>query len=122
MKRWTVCPNLTGWHPLFYRKARLTPAQIETFESRLVSQWLDTLEVTPSGYNAGKLDLSRSELAAIFGPDGLHQWQEFERERVSDYFARNVALAIKHQKRAETSISSARVLPWNRPSICRTKV
>lgn len=83
-------------HALFYRKARLTPAQVETFESRLVAQWLNTLKVTPSGYNAGRLDLSPSELAAIFGSDGLRQWREFQRERVSDYFARNVALAIKN--------------------------
>jgi hypothetical protein len=83
-------------HVLFYRKARLNPAQIETFEGRVVAQWLDTLEVTPSGLNAGKVDLSAAELAAIFGPDGFRQWQEFERERVSDYFARNVALSIKN--------------------------
>jgi RNA polymerase sigma factor (sigma-70 family) len=83
-------------HTLFYRKARLTPAQIEMFEARVVAQWLDTLEVTPSGLNAGKLDLPAPELVAIFGADGLRQWQEFERERVSDYFARNVALSIKN--------------------------
>ncbi len=90
-------------HTLFYRKARLTSAQIETFEARVVAQSLETLEVTPSSLNAGKSDLPASELAAIFGADGLRQWQEFERERVSDYFARNVALSIKNAAEPPTA-------------------
>jgi RNA polymerase sigma factor (sigma-70 family) len=97
-------------HTLFYRKARLTPAQIETFEARVVAQWLDTLEVTPSGLNAGKLDLPARELAAIFGADGFRQWQEFERERVSDYFVRNVALSIKNAAEPLTAVQLVQIM------------
>ena len=81
-------------HVLFYRKAGLTPAQVDALETRLVAQWLDTLEATPAGYNAGKPEPSSSELVAILGEDGLRRWREFKREGVSDYFARNLALAI----------------------------
>lgn len=81
---------------LFYRIAGLSPTQIEAFESRLVQQWLDTLEVTPSGINPGQPDLPVSELTAILGSVGLSQWQTFERERVADYFAKNVAMSVKN--------------------------
>jgi RNA polymerase sigma factor (sigma-70 family) len=81
---------------LFYRFAGLSPTQINAFESRLVQLWLDTLEVTPSGINPGQPDLSAPELAAILGPGGLSQWQTFERERVADYFAKNVAMSVKN--------------------------
>lgn len=83
-------------HALFYRKAGLTPAQIEAFEARVVAQMLATLEVTPSSLNAGQSELSAAELTAILGPEGLRHWREFARERVSDYFARNVALSLKN--------------------------
>ena len=81
---------------LFYRVAALSPMQIDAFESRLVQQWLDTLEITPTGINPGQPDLPASELAAILGPEGLSQWQTFERERVADYFAKNVAMSVKN--------------------------
>jgi RNA polymerase sigma factor (sigma-70 family) len=81
---------------LFYRIASLSPTQIDAFESRLVQQWLETLEVTPSGINPGQPDLPAPELASILGPEGLIQWQTFERERVADYFAKNVALSVKN--------------------------
>jgi hypothetical protein len=81
---------------LFYRIAGLSPAQIDAFEARLIRQWLDTLEITPSGVNPGQPDLSASELTTILGPEGLRNWQTFERERVADYFAKNVALSVKN--------------------------
>ncbi len=83
-------------HALFYSIAGLSPAQIDAFESRLVRQWLDTLEVTPSGINPGQPTLSASDLASVLGPEGLSQWQTFEREQVADYFAKNVAMSVKN--------------------------
>jgi RNA polymerase sigma factor (sigma-70 family) len=63
----------------FFKKTRLTPAQIENLENQTDQQWIQTITVGPNGIHPGDEQLPDDQLKSILGDQGFQQFQDFER-------------------------------------------
>jgi len=63
----------------FFKKAGLTPAQIEDMENQTAEQWIQTTMVGPNGIYPGDEQLPDDQLKSILGDQGFQQFQDFER-------------------------------------------
>jgi hypothetical protein len=76
---------------LFFRQQKMTPEQIDAWETQTAQHWLDTLQVSPHSMTPGEGSLPDAQIASLVGDDGLAAYQDSVRSRVASGWAGTVA-------------------------------
>lgn len=76
---------------VFFKQQKMTPDQIDAWETQTAQHWLDTIEVTPNSMHPGEGNLPDDRIAALIGDDGLQAYKDFARARPAQGWAGGLA-------------------------------